>query len=214
MKTFIFILLFSSNSFAGLFDFFNIYQAENAYKDKNYSLAGDKFSVFDNDESILNHANSLYKQGLFKQALEKYKTIKQSDLAFDRLYNSGNAYAKSGKINEAIDSYKEALKLKKDDDALFNLEMLKKQKVKRNKNEKSKAKDKKNSKRERKGAGKMKRLKDPASGKKMSKQQQIKKYKKMKVRRIEEEIKSKFRTLMIPLDSDSESEINNHGDPW
>jgi Ca-activated chloride channel family protein len=39
----------------------------------------------------------------------------------------GNTYAKLQKIDEAIDSYKAALKLKQDEDAAFNLAMLKQQ---------------------------------------------------------------------------------------
>ena len=125
----IFLLFISINAQAGLFDFFNIHQANKAYQDKDYKKAATQFSKIDhNDAARLNQANSLYKQGLYKQALIKYRGIKQEDLAFDRLYNSGNAYAKSGKINESINSYEAALKLKKDDDALFNLELLKKQK--------------------------------------------------------------------------------------
>jgi Ca-activated chloride channel family protein len=50
----------------------------------------------------------------------------------------GNTYAKLQKIDEAIDSYKAALKLKQDEDAAFNLAMLKQQKAKRKKNRKTK----------------------------------------------------------------------------
>ncbi|VVM18059.1 hypothetical protein BSPWISOXPB_2230 [uncultured Gammaproteobacteria bacterium] len=57
---------------------------------------------------------------------------------FNRLYNMGNTYAKLEKIDEAIDSYKAALKLKQDEDAAFNLAMLKQQKAKRKKNRKLK----------------------------------------------------------------------------
>jgi Ca-activated chloride channel family protein len=85
-----------------------------------------------------------YKQGLYEQALEQYQSVKDKELDFNRLYNMGNTYAKLQKIDEAIDSYKEALKVKQDEDALFNLAMLKRQKAKQKKNEQTKkGKDKK-----------------------------------------------------------------------
>lgn len=216
MKTFILLLLLSSNSSAGLLDFFKIHQAENAYENKDYSLASEKFSAIDNDSAKLNHGNSLYKQGLYKQALVQYNAITQDDLAFDRLYNSGNAYAKSGQINDAIDSYEKALKLKKDEDALFNLGLVRKQKSKSKNNRDDKSGQSKKSKNNRKNDGKnkkRKKLDKPPSGKKMSMKQQREKLENMKLRRLEEELKRRFSTLMIPLKGESKNKIDDDK-PW
>ena len=61
----IFLLFISINVQAGLFDFFNIHQANKAYQDKDYKKAATQFSKIDrNDAARLNQANSLYKQGL------------------------------------------------------------------------------------------------------------------------------------------------------
>jgi len=193
----IFLLFISINVQAGLFDFFNIHQANKAYQDKDYKKAATQFSKIDhNDAARLNQANSLYKQGLYKQALIKYQGIKQEDLAFDRLYNSGNAYAKSGKINESINSYEAALKLKKDDDALFNLELLKNQKRRRvnkkDKNIKNKKKKKNNK-------------------KPKNKQLQRKKLKNIKQQRWEKSLNKKLRTLLIPLNKQQDDNVQN---PW
>ncbi len=193
----IFLLFISINVQAGLFDFFNIHQANKAYQDKDYKKAATQFSKIDhNDAARLNQANSLYKQGLYKQALIKYQGIKQEDLAFDRLYNSGNAYAKSGKINESINSYEAALKLKKDDDALFNLELLKKQKRRRvnkkDKNIKNKKKKKNNK-------------------KPKNKQLQRKKLNNIKQQRWEKSLNKKLRTLLIPLNKQQDDNVQN---PW
>ena len=194
----IFLLLFSVNVQAGLFDFVSIYQANKAYENKDYQLAAEKFDDINNDAARLNQANSLYKQGLYKQALKKYQSVKREDLAFDRLYNSGNAYAKSGKINEAIDSYEKALKLQKDKDALFNLELLKKQK--RRKITDTKQKNKKHRKQKNKKKKKSK-----------SKQQQREKLNKIKQQRWEKALNKKLRTLMIPL---TKPQNDNEQNPW
>jgi Ca-activated chloride channel family protein len=194
----ILLLLFSVNVQAGLFDFVSIYQANKAYENKDYQLAAEKFDDINNDAARLNQANSLYKQGLYKQALQKYQSVKREDLAFDRLYNSGNAYAKSGKINEAIDSYEKALKLQKDKDALFNLELLKKQK--RRKITDTKQKNKKHRKQKNKKKKKSK-----------SKQQQREKLNKIKQQRWEKALNKKLRTLMIPL---TKPQNDNEQNPW
>ena len=194
----ILLLLFSVNVQAGLFDFVSIYQANKAYENKDYQLAAEKFDDINNDAARLNQANSLYKQGLYKQALKQYQSVKREDLAFDRLYNSGNAYAKSGKINEAIDSYEKALKLQKDKDALFNLELLKKQK--RRKITDTKQKNKKHRKQKNKKKKKSK-----------SKQQQREKLNKIKQQRWEKALNKKLRTLMIPL---TKPQNDNEQNPW
>ncbi|HAE71018.1 MAG TPA: hypothetical protein DCG46_05385 [Gammaproteobacteria bacterium] len=194
----ILLLIFSINVQAGLFDFVSIYQANKAYENKDYQLAAEKFDDINNDAARLNQANSLYKQGLYKQALKKYQSVKREDLAFDRLYNSGNAYAKSGKINEAIDSYEKALKLQKDKDALFNLELLKKQK--RRKITDTKQKNKKHRKQKNKKKKKSK-----------SKQQQREKLNKIKQQRWEKALNKKLRTLMIPL---TKPQNDNEQNPW
>jgi len=197
----IFLLLLSINAQAGLLDFLNIYQANTAYEQKNFKLAGEKFATVDNDFARLNQANSLYKQGLYQQSLDKYQLIKHKSLDFDRLYNSGNAFAKSGKINEAIESYEAALKIRKDKDAEFNLALLKKQKRKKSK----KSKDKKNNKKEKSPQ------KKPKKGKSNNKQQQKQKLSTIKQQRWEKALNKKLRTLMIPLNQPTD---NHEQNPW
>lgn len=197
----IFLLLLSINAQAGLLDFLNIYQANTAYEQKDFKLAGEKFAAVDNDFARLNQANSLYKQGLYQQSLDKYQLIKHKSLDFDRLYNSGNAFAKSGKINEAIESYEAALKIRKDKDAEFNLALLKKQKRKKSK----KSKDKKNNKKEKSPQ------KKPKKGKSNNKQQQKQKLSTIKQQRWEKALNKKLRTLMIPLNQPTD---NHEQNPW
>ncbi len=200
---FLFLLLLSLNVQAGLFDFFSIYQANKAFDNQDYKLASEKFSSINNDTARLNQANSLYKQGLYEKSLKQYQAIKRPDLSFDRLYNSGNAYVKSGKINEAISSYQEALKLKKDEDASFNLALLKKQKRQRTKN-----KEDKNKKRNKQ---KNNAQKNKSKEKSKNKQQQKNKLNTIKQQRWEKSLNKKLRTLMIPLNKQQDNDEQN---PW
>ena len=197
------LLILSLNAQAGLFDFFSIYQANQAYENQEYKIAGEKFSTMDNDAARLNQANSLYKQGLYKQSLKKYQTVKQDSLAFERLYNSGNAYAKSGKINEAIDSYESALKLNQDKDALFNLKLIKKQKRRRIKNQEDNNKKHKQQKK--------KSQQNKSKEKSKNKQQQREKLNTIKQQRWEKSLNKKLRTLMIPLNKQYD---DNEQNPW
>ena len=208
---FIFFVLLSMNVEAGLLDFLHIEQANNAYQKQDYKVATEKFADINNDAAQLNQANSLYKQGLYEKALEKYQSVKQKDLDFNRLYNTGNTYAKLKKIDEAIDSYTEALKLKQDKDALFNLKMLKQQKAKRKKNEQ--AKNSKDNKKQKKGKeqekqqqnskknSKKRKGKDKKDSKKDSKKEQRQQEKKLdaiKQQRWEKSLNKDLRTLLIP----------------
>lgn len=202
MKIF-FLLFLSFNTHAGLLDFFSIYQANQAYENQDYQTAGEKYSTINHDSARLNQANSLYKQGLYKQSLKQYQQVKQADLSFERLYNSGNAYAKSGQINQAIDSYESALKLKQDADALFNLALVKKQKKRRTKNKEDK--QKKHNKQ------KNKSQKNKTQEKPTNKQQQRQKLDGIKQQRWEKSLNKKLRTLMIPLNQPDE---DNEQNPW
>lgn len=197
------LLLLPFSTQASLFDFLNIYQANQAYENQDYKAAGEKFGTIDQDSARLNQANSLYKQGLYKQSLKKYQGVKAENLSFERLYNSGNAYAKSGQINQAIDSYESALKLKPDQDAVFNLELLKKQKRRRTKNKEND--NKKHNKQ------KNKSQKNKSKEKSNNKQQQREKLDSIKQQRWEKSLNKKLRTLMIPLNQANE---DNEQNPW
>ncbi|SMN15519.1 TPR domain protein in aerotolerance operon [uncultured Candidatus Thioglobus sp.] len=212
---FIFFVLLSMNVEAGLLDFLHIEQANNAYQKQDYKVATEKFADINNDAAQLNQANSLYKQGLYEKALEKYQSVKQKDLDFNRLYNTGNTYAKLKKIDEAIDSYTEALKLKQDKDALFNLKMLKQQKAKRKKNEQ--AKNSKDNKKQKKGKeqekqqqsskknSKKRKDKDKKDSKKEQRQQE-KKLDAIKQQRWEKSLNKDLRTLLIPLNKQNNND--------
>ncbi len=162
---FILGLLFfnSSVSHAGLLDFIHLDEAKKAYTQKDYAKSAKIYDKYAKDsthnESYYNAANSLYKQGKYKQALKNYEkaTFNDKNSRADNFANMGNAYAKLGdtaNLKKAVESYEKSLKLKADKNTKENLEAVKKalqkkqqkkkqQQNKKNKNNKKK-KDNKN----------------------------------------------------------------------
>ena len=143
MKWFILLLLFNMHLLASLLDFKYLSDAKQAYNDKNYTKAGNFYGKVKSDEAKFNQANSLYRQKKYKKAIEAYKSINDSKLKAKSLHNIGNSYAKMSKIDEAIKSYEEALKIADDTDTRFNLEFLKKKKKKQEKKKQEKKKQEK-----------------------------------------------------------------------
>ena len=85
------------------------------------------------------------RQKKYKEAIEKYESIKEPTLEAKKLHNIGNAYAQMKKMDEAIKSYQEALKIADDADTKYNLELLKKKKEEqKKKQQQNKEDDKKN----------------------------------------------------------------------
>jgi tetratricopeptide (TPR) repeat protein len=145
-----------------------------SYKQKKYDDAGkayDKAGAIDQKriESRFNHGNALYRAGDPQGALKKYQEALEKNPGRDEAagiaYNIGNTWmsvassAKDGAgedaqmkaYQEAINAYKQSLKLKPDDeDTRYNLayamrkyQMLQKQKEEQKKDKKDKKDDKK-----------------------------------------------------------------------
>ena len=130
---------------ASLLDFKYLQDAKDAYSDKNYTLAQELYSKVKGDEAKFNEADALYRQKKYKEAIEKYQSITDPKLKAKSLHNIGNSYANMKKIDEAISSYEEALKIEDDADTKYNLELLKKKKEEQKKKQQQKKKeDKKN----------------------------------------------------------------------
>lgn len=90
-------------------------QAQQAFKDKQFDKAADKF------ESPAWKAASQYKAGNYEQAVEALSET-ESD---DGFYNKGNAHAKLGDYEKAIESYEQALKANpNNEDAKHNLKLV------------------------------------------------------------------------------------------
>ncbi|MEA3314427.1 MAG: tetratricopeptide repeat protein [Campylobacterota bacterium] len=134
MKKIILVISIYNLGFGSIFDFDYINKANIAYEKKDYETSSKYFGMVNSDEALFNKGDSLYREKKYEEALESYTSIKDKSLQFKKLYNMGNSYAHLNKIDEAINSYEEALKIKDDSDAKYNLELLKKQKDKQNQN--------------------------------------------------------------------------------
>ncbi len=148
MKRIIILALLFSVLNAFEFDFEYLKKAKEAYNNGNYKKAVEYYEKIKdkNDKILFNLADSYYKAKNYKKALELYEKIKDKNLEFKKLHNMGNTLAHLGKIDEAIKSYEEALKIKEDKDTRFNLELLKKMKKRKKKNRKNQKKHPQNQK--------------------------------------------------------------------
>ncbi len=141
---YIYLLIFPMLLSASILDFKYLQEAKDAYSDKNYTKAQESYAKVDSDEARFNQADALYRQKKYKEAIDIYNSIKESKLEAKKLHNIGNAYAQMNKLDEAIKSYENALKLKEDNDTRFNLELLKKRKKEKKKKQKQKQNKKSN----------------------------------------------------------------------
>ena len=109
---------------AGLFDFVDASNAKKSYEQKDYKSAIKSYELLQGkDGASYDLANSYYKVKDYKKALNEYKKVNNPDLRFKTLHNLGNTYAHLGKIKDAIKSYEDALKIKKDKDTKYNLDL-------------------------------------------------------------------------------------------
>ena len=93
-------------------------QAQQAFEQQQYQQAAEEF----NDPAW--RAAAQYKAGQYQEAAETLKDTKTAD----GHYNRGNALAKAGQLQEAINAYQEALKLDPQHaDAKYNKELVEKQ---------------------------------------------------------------------------------------
>ena len=163
----LFILVFCAIFLqAGFLDFIDVNHAKSSYEKKDYKSAiKDYKKIQEKDGATYDLANSYYKNKNYKKALDTYKKVSNPKLRFQKLHNMGNTYAHLGKIDEAIKSYEDALKIKKDKDTKYNLDLLKKKKKNQKKKKKKKSnrspkkkdkKDKKSGNNQKKGKNKKK----------------------------------------------------------
>jgi Ca-activated chloride channel family protein len=217
-KVILIFFIFSFQSFAGLLDFVDFDNAKTAYENKEFSKSAKIYQRFDDDFSKLNYANSLYKQAKYQEALGQYKSIKNENLTFDSLYNSGNAYNKLEEYDEAIKSYEKALKIKKDTDTISNLEIAKKGKKRKkqqqkNKNNKSQNNKKSQDKKQQQNKKNSNKNKNTKKSKEQQQAEQRKKLDRLEQKKWEKSLRKPIQTLMIPIDKKGKNNENNNN-PW
>jgi Ca-activated chloride channel family protein len=79
------------------------------------------------DVLTMQEADKLYRSGSYDKAIATYQKVEGLDTQFDavRHFNIGNAYASSGALDKAIESYEASLKIEENDDTKHNLELVK-----------------------------------------------------------------------------------------
>ena len=130
MRKFLLPLAAAAALQAGIMDFQTLSEAKSAYDKGDYTAAAERYGALKakNDAARYDYANALYQQKKYAEAADVYATINDPSLKQKALHNLGNSLAMSGKTDEAIKAYDEALKLGDDEDTRYNLELLKKQK--------------------------------------------------------------------------------------
>ena len=115
---------------AGVTDFHTLSNAASAYNGGDYAAAAEGYGGLQgkNDAARFNYGDALYKQQKYQEAADVFTQIRAPELRQKALHNLGNSLANLGKTDEAIRAYEAALKLGKDDDTQYNLDLLKKQK--------------------------------------------------------------------------------------
>jgi len=123
------LIILPQKADAALLDFYHIKQAKELYKSSHYKEASKEYqAITPSVASYYNLATSFYKEGNYKAALSYYLRIQTSNPIIKQkiLYNIGNCAVQLKKYDRAKKFYIQALTLGEDEDALYNLNLLKK----------------------------------------------------------------------------------------
>ena len=117
-------------------------QAQQAFKNKQFDKAAETF------ESPEWKAAAQYRAGNYQQVVEELSSVESAD----GLYNKGNAHAKLGDYEKAIETYEQALKVNpNNEDAKHNLKLVKDAQREQQKNQEQQDGDKDESEQQGKG---------------------------------------------------------------
>ena len=120
---------------AGLLDFMELEKAKVAYESGEYKESESLYKEYKkstkNAEANYNIANSLYKQGKYKEAISSYEkaTFDDKDKRAKNFSNLGNAYVKAGEkegLKKALKAYESSLEIEENAETRENLEAVKK----------------------------------------------------------------------------------------
>ena len=163
---------------ASVLDFMELEKAKEAYSAGEYEKAENIYEHYkgktDNAETHYNLANTLYKQGKYKEAIASYnKTFFNAPQKQAKNYaNLGNSYVKAKEkesLEKAIEAYENSLKLEDDKDVRENLEAVKKA-LEEQKKQEQKKQDKEDKKKNKDEQNKENSNKDKKSDKKSDKE--------------------------------------------
>jgi Ca-activated chloride channel family protein len=123
------LLLFAStDSEAGLFDFYYLNSASEYNQNGEYQRAIEELQKVDpSDEVNYNIGNNYYSDGNYSEAIKSYRKVshENSELKAKALHNVGNSYFQQDMLQEAIDSYEKSLKLSDNNRTNENLQYAK-----------------------------------------------------------------------------------------
>lgn len=131
------LILLPYKANAALLDFYHLTNANKNFKQKQYHQSALDFSKIEPSVvSYYNIATAYYKAGEYKNALRYFTQIKTAHKNIKQaiLYDIANCAVHLKKYDAAKDYYIRALALGEDKDALYNLRLLQKQKLKTSKN--------------------------------------------------------------------------------
>jgi tetratricopeptide (TPR) repeat protein len=155
-KVTIFILLFCAQSF-GASERSLLRDGNRQYKDKQYNEAEVNYrKALEKNKQLkegqFNLGDALYKQGRYEEAEKQFRISAEKSTGISRAqayHNLGNTLLKQKRIEDSIQSYKDALKLNpQDQDTKYNLEFARRllQQQKQQQQNKDQKKDKKDQK--------------------------------------------------------------------
>ena len=184
---------------AGLFDFEKLQKAEELYRAKDYNASAEILINLHKDTPVYNYniASSYYKAKSYHKALKYYKRAFGDGVdELARLYNIGNCYFKLNKLDSAITAYKIALKVRQDEDVLYNL----KQAINAKKVKKTKPKEqqKKKHKKKKEKQGKSKKKRKKLSKKELKKLKELQKKRELN-KKLKKMIKRSFKDRKVPV---------------
>ena len=120
--------LFGLQLEASFIDDYYLNSAYTAYTQKDFTHAKEQLKKIQAPslQSQLTLANTYYKQGAYKKALQLYKSIRSTsgEVKQQLYYNIANAYAMQKAYDKAKIYYTKALQLGEDKDASYNLERI------------------------------------------------------------------------------------------
>ncbi len=119
-----FLISLTSQVKASVLNFYHLSNAENSFKEAEYTKALNSYKKLSQTQDILyNTANAQYKLGLYNKAIKNYtKSLTNDELLNAKIYyNIANTYVKQGKLHLAKKYYKKSLLLAEDIQAQENL---------------------------------------------------------------------------------------------
>jgi len=122
------LLLSLSSSNASFWDSYHLSNAYECYHNQEYNatlLQLDKIETPSKESQVI-FGNTLYRQGAYQKAIERYQSIHSTSIELKQhlYYNIANSYVKLEAYDKARDFYAKVLQLGEDKDATENLRMI------------------------------------------------------------------------------------------